>query len=231
MTKKSSLELWAEKEVELACIRAKGSSNFGEYDYGVACTQSAFKAFKSLKEDGHSGMSIMITKNILNRLIDGLPLTPIEDTNDVWDFGHEYGYGYVRYQCKRMPSLFKNIYSDGSIKYTDTNRCVCIDIQDPSNTYTTGIVDDIINEMYPITMPYYPSSNRIKVYCEDFLMDEKNGDFDYRAVLYAVLPNGNRVDINRYFDGSGDGWRQIDRDEYYQRKSLAEQKGKRSRND
>lgn len=38
-------------------------------------------------EDGHSGMSIGITKNILNRLIAGKPLTPIVDTEDIWDAG------------------------------------------------------------------------------------------------------------------------------------------------
>lgn len=43
------------------------------------------RAFESLLGDGHSGMSIGITKNILNRLIDGKPLTPIEDTEDVWN--------------------------------------------------------------------------------------------------------------------------------------------------
>lgn len=42
------------------------------------------RAFESLLGDGHSGMSIGITKNILNRLIDGKPLTPIEDTEEVW---------------------------------------------------------------------------------------------------------------------------------------------------
>ena len=35
--------------------------------------------------DGHSGFSIQITKSILNRLIDGKCLTPIEDTPDIWE--------------------------------------------------------------------------------------------------------------------------------------------------
>ena len=79
------LEKWAEKEIEIACKKENPNREEGEWDYGCACYESALKAFKSLLEDEHSGFSISITKNILNRLIDGKPLTPIEDTDDVWD--------------------------------------------------------------------------------------------------------------------------------------------------
>ena len=40
-------------------------------------------------EGKHSGFSIGITMNILNRLVQCKPLTPIEDTPDVW---HEVGF-------------------------------------------------------------------------------------------------------------------------------------------
>ena len=74
------MKSWAEKEIEIACAREKANAeDSDEWNYGVACYQSALKAFNSLCEDGHSGMSIGFTKNILNRLIDGKPLTPIED--------------------------------------------------------------------------------------------------------------------------------------------------------
>ena len=39
--------------------------------------------------------------------------------------------------------------------------------------------------MIPITMPYIPGKP-IKVYCEDFLADKKNGDFDTIDVFYAL---------------------------------------------
>ena len=76
---------WAEREVQIACKRENPDRKEGEWDYGCACYDSALKAFNSLMEDGHSGMSIEFTKQILNRLIDGKPLTPIEDTEDVWN--------------------------------------------------------------------------------------------------------------------------------------------------
>ena len=79
---------WAKKEIEIAINREKTSAEQeGDHeflDYTIACYESALKALKSLYEDEHSGMSIMITKRFLSRLIDGKPLTPIEDTPDVW---------------------------------------------------------------------------------------------------------------------------------------------------
>ena len=37
-----------------------------------------------------------------NRLIDGKPLTPIEDTDDIWNLIDNHEDGYISYQCKRM---------------------------------------------------------------------------------------------------------------------------------
>ena len=79
-----SMSDWAKKEVELAKIIEAKDLKEGEFDYGGACYDSALKAFKSLAEDGHSGMSIKLTQQILNRLIDGKPLLPIEDREDIW---------------------------------------------------------------------------------------------------------------------------------------------------
>lgn len=78
---------WAKNEVAIASKRERGDKPEGEWDYGCACYDSAMRAFESLLGDGHSGMSIGFTKNILNRLIDGKPLTPIEDTEEVWGTG------------------------------------------------------------------------------------------------------------------------------------------------
>ena len=74
---------WAKREIEIACARKRRDKSPDEWDYDCACYKSAYKAYQSLMEDGHSGMSIGFTKNILNRLIDGKPLTPVEDTPDL----------------------------------------------------------------------------------------------------------------------------------------------------
>jgi len=220
-----NLRDWAKKEVEIACKREReGSKNeeVGMWDYGCACYESALKAFNSLLEDGHSGMSIGFTKHILMRLIDNQPLTPIEDTEDVWEdrtsWMSEEETGYKRYQCKRCSALFKDVYSNGTVKYSYSDQYYCID-ESSGSTYRSGLVRGIIEEMVPITMPFMPDKP-IKVYCSDLLTDRKNGDFDTMAVYYALKPDGEKIDIYRYFkEGDSEtGWVEIDELEYHERK-------------
>ena len=224
-----NLKEWAEKEVEIACKKENPNRTEGEWDYGCSCYESALKAFKSLLEGGHSLFSIRITKHILNRLIDGKPLTPIEDTDDVWDRERiDVHDGYTSYQCKRMSSLFKQVYNDGHIEYKDVNRVIAYDIDDPDLTYHTGLPDNIVNDMYPITMPYMPYDKSFKVSLETFLTDKKHGDFDTRAILYLTKPDGEIVEVNRYFrEPESDveeeltyyGWIEISKEEYEERKA------------
>lgn len=128
------------------------------------------------------------------------------------------------YQCKRISSLFKNVYSDGTVKYNDVDRIRCVDINNPHNTYYSGLVTKIIDEMLPIALPYMPGKP-IKVYCEEFLTDEKNGDFDTVGVFYALkTENGEqkKIEINRFFKESKcceTGWIEITRIEYSERKN------------
>lgn len=76
---------WARREIEIACERERRlSEKEDDWDYGVTCYESAYKAFKSLMNDNHSGLSLSITRRILNSLINGNPLTPIEDSPDIW---------------------------------------------------------------------------------------------------------------------------------------------------
>lgn len=229
-----SLLEWAEKEIELACKHENPDRKEGEWDYGCACYESALKAFKSLLEDSHSGFSIILTKQILNRLINGKTLTPIEDTEDIWsDADHRDDYEV--YQCTRMSSLFKYTYHDGTITYRDVDRFVMIDINNPHTCWRSRLVDKVAGEMFPIIMPYMPENEPFKVYCEDILTDRKNGDFDTVAIFYTIKPDGEKVEINRYFkEGSKEGqpWTEIDYAEYADRCRMAEEllKGENNEN-
>lgn len=220
---KGTMSSWAENEIKLACKNEREDSNVkdGDWDYGCACYESALRAFRSLTKDGHSGFSIGLTQNILNRLIDGKPLTPIIDTPDAWnDISDMSGLKgeEVNYQCKRMSSLFKYVYADGTVKYSDINSHYCVDISNKS-TYHSGLVQKIIDEMYPITMPYWPAEP-IKVYCQYLLTDHKNGDFDTVGIFHLIKPDGERVEINRFFKEGGKDWDEITAEEYEQRKEL-----------
>ena len=211
-----SMKEWAKREVEIACKKENPERKEGEFDYGCACYESALKAFNSLLEDGHSGASIGFTKNILVRLIEGKPLTQIEDTDDVWNFISDEYYGVKVYQCKRMASLFKRVHPDGTVTYRDIDRVVCIDINNQTS-YRFGFVRSVIDEIHPMTMPYYPYT--IKVYCEDFLVNKENGDFDTVGILKMLLPGGDVKEINKFYKEDGIDFQEITYEEYCERKS------------
>lgn len=212
---------WADNEVKIACERERNGKPENEWDYGCACYESALKAFNSLCEDGHSGASFEITKAILNRLMDHRPLTPIEDVNDVWNLVSEQN-GNKIYQCKRMSSLFKEVTPDGKSNYSETNRCICIDINNPNSRFSNGLARKILDEMFPIEMPYFPSGT-IKIYREDFLAYEDGGDFDTIGILYFRMPDGEMVEVKRYFKEDVDcNWAEITLREYIARKEKAE---------
>lgn len=197
------------------------------WDYGRACYESALKAFNSLCEDGHSGFSIGSTKAILNRLINNKPLLPIEDTDDVWnDISDISGLKgeEVNYQCKRMPSLFKYVYADGTVEYIDVDRYHGANINCLDATYRSGLIDTVMDELYPITMPYMPADRAFKIYTEDFLVDPSKGDYDTVGILYAITPSLERVEINRYFKETEEVFDEIDKAEYDQRKEMAKKR-------
>jgi hypothetical protein len=214
-----SLDVWAEREIELACKRERGDRPETEFDYGCTCYKSAYKAFQSLMEDGHSGMSIGFTKNILNRLIDGKPLTPIEDTPDIWnDCTYGFNEGHKKtFQCKRMSSLFKYIYADGKIEYHDVDLCRCVYLDDPDVHWSNGFISKFIHDKYPISMPYSPLNKPYLVYCSEELSDPKNGDFDTLGIWYVVKPDGEKDIIEQFFKESPEGWTEISKQEYLKR--------------
>lgn len=218
---------WAKQEVKLACKFENPDWDGKEFDYGCSCYQSALKAYESLMEDGHSGTSFGFTKNILIRLLESLPLRPIEDSdfflNNNKSFWADEDLKAKNLksilQCPRMYSLFREETIDGKITYSDNNRYYCIDINNGC-TYSNGIASDILDELFPITMPYFPLSGRYKIYAEDFLLDPKNGDYDTKGFLYLETPSKERVEINRFYAEKDNETVEITEKEYNERKEL-----------
>ena len=214
---------WAAREIALACqSEREASEGTDDWDYGVACYESALRAYRSLMQDGHSGFSIQITKSILNRLIDGKCLTPIEDTEGIWNevTGEmDVKDGRREFQCKRMSSLFKTIASDGTTTYSDVGRVCGINANSPDIAFTNGLMTRLIDKLFPITMPYLPSTKKYRVFSEDFLVDHKNGDYDTIAYLYILTPNDKRIELNRYFKEEGGKMVPIEKAEYEERKT------------
>lgn len=188
---------WATREVELVKQRNNDP-------YYVACLDSALKAFKCLEEDGHSGASFGITAGILTRLMDGRPLSPITEK----DFEHPlrdcemvYGDGRKTVQCPRMFGLFREEHKDGTVTYSDNNRIVAYEESSPHSAWHNGTISRMIDEMYPITLPYY-AGEKFKVFYKEYLFDEKNGDYDTLWVKYADRTcdgKAEKIELNRFF--------------------------------
>lgn len=219
-----SMSSWAANEIAIAKKNEQKDAGDKSLDgYVNTCYDSALKAFNSLCGDGHSGMSIGFTRGILNRLILCKPLTPIEDVPEVWnlvDGGHD-GIKEL-YQCTRMTSFFKDIMDDGSIKFTDVDRTITINMGNDTSWHN-GLVSKMIDSMFPITMPYYPLTDQYVVYCEEWLDDPGRGDYDTLGIIYMIKPDGTRIDINRFYkesNSSDNPWIEIDKAEYESRKAV-----------
>lgn len=213
---------WAEQECRIACKRENPNFNFDddkEWDYGCSCYKSALKAFKSLCDDGHSGASFGFTKNILIKMMEGHPLTPITDD----DFKGRSSMCSDEYlqdaglrseiQCPRMSSLFRTETLDGKVTYRDIDRSYYVNIEEPSDTFHswTGFLD----EMFPITMPYMPKKEKFMIYSQTFLSDKRHGDFDTRAILYVITPENKKVDVGIYETEDENGkWKRITKEQY-----------------
>lgn len=221
---------WAENEVKIACEREWGDRTEEDekfdpnWDYGVECYKAALEAFEVLCNQGHSGYSIGITKDILDRLIDCKPLTPLEGTDNEWQLAFPFdnhnsdGRQVTEYQNKRYGALFKYEYSDGEVEYLDVDRAVGISNDIP---YHSGRISKYVNEKYPITFPYVPSNKPYKMIVEEFCWEEPTltGKGYYDTVCWKELidTEGVRVPINKYFAEIDGEMKEISKEQYQQR--------------
>lgn len=175
---------WAKREVELFCKN--------QDTYGKLCAESALKAFMSLSDNGHSGFSWEVTRDILVRLMDDLPLRPIEDSDfldqeGMIQVGEEYlrEFGLKSYlQCKRMPNLFRQETLDGKVTYHCTGRVLCYDEEDGKRIpFTCGDGSRLIDKMFPITMPYCPTGQKYVVMFRD------------GKPIWVKTPEGEKTDL------------------------------------
>ena len=184
---------WAKKEVELACKKENPDWDDESFDYGCACYQSALEAYKVLSSQGHSGFSWVATRDILMRLMNTQPLTPIEDTEDVWCYIATTTDGEI-YQCTRMSSLFKTVHHDGSATFSDNDRQYGI-VYGSDIAFGSGRATKCVDALFPIAMPYMPETNKYKV-----LFRSDDDDYPYTV----VKPDGEKVHVKckNTFDGT-----------------------------
>ena len=151
--------------------------------------------------------------------MEGKPLTPIEDIPEVWNLVYEDTNGTKQYQCSRMSSLFKYVAPDGKASFHDCERYYCLNVGE-NIPYSGGGASNILEEYFPITMPYNPPNGKYKITTLEFLTDRANGDFDTKAYIRITAPDGEIYEVNRYF-GEVDGeWRELTSMEFDERVRL-----------
>jgi hypothetical protein len=200
-------EEWAKNEVRIAMEKERKAADKDDgigVGYVSACYDSALKAYHSLCEDGHSGMSWGVTASILTKLLYEAPLTPIEEDEDCWGSKDSFS---GEEQCLRRFSLFRRKQKDGTYKYHD------IDLVATDYVYTDHISafgsknGDMICEMLYgelIKFPYCPSKERYRVRMIEFDNIHENGKPIY-YVIFAQKPNGERTWLNDFYSLGWDG--------------------------
>lgn len=212
---------WAENEVNIYCKKAEANDDgYGSMEYMQECAFAALDAYNLLMGQGHSVSSIVLTMSILDKLVDGKPLTWIENTDDMWEPGFESEeFGYKTFNCKRYPALYKKVYNDGKVVYSDVDRWRCYDVG-IAIPYISGIVNTALDEMFPITFPYAPHTYRVN--CETFLLNKSPSDFDHKAILNYVDADGTKIVINKYYQEFPKGWEEISYESYLDHKRISQ---------
>lgn len=209
---------WAKQEIDFLIDSErrkayKEKDNSGILDYVEGCCHSALKAYESLCEDGHSGMSFSLTADILIKLMAGQPLTPIEDVPGSWTLISDKD-GHEKYQCCRQSSLFKDVdKATGQVYYHDVSRFICYD---KGISWSNGFISRKMNELYPITFPYMPKG-KYRILAKDFAMSAAPGEFDTLEIKEVTEPDGSIKILNWYFKETDNGFEQISTKEFQER--------------
>lgn len=183
-----------------------------EKKYTFACIDSAFNVFKVFCKAHHSGLSAGITATIFQNLVDGKPLTPIQETDyfgHVWKHEEKDGTFIDEYQCARYSALFRTqrrtkeqiaANLSGAISYHDVDRVSAIDVS-TGGSFHSGAVSNYINDLFPIKFPYAPLKSEFKVYQQYYILKEptENSDFDAVHMLYYIRKGEDvKHDIDLY---------------------------------
>lgn len=217
----NDMKKWADREIELALGQEKSKCKYpGEFEYVEMCYSIASKAFNSIMDGNPSGTGVEFARHLLTKLLDGRPLTPIEDTDDIWE---ELPFGYLIpdcrcYQCNRMPSLFKFVRPDGTCWYSDSSRIKfydysCYLLGESVQVALNSLLEKLIDSEFPITMPYNANVT-CKVYITQFSFKVGDGDWDTVA-LHTVKPSNRSAEyVNRYYKRVGRELVKISKTEY-----------------
>lgn len=96
---------------------------------------------------------LLVIRNLIDRLVDELPLTSLDLEKEEWGLYGTTPYGLSMYICSRYHSLYKFVDRYGSVEYKDDDR-VIID-GDRFDSMSLVIANDIYSEDKPIDIHNY----------------------------------------------------------------------------
>ena len=176
------------REVQIALARCESMSALTRCVY-----DSALGAYAAVLQDNHSGYSWDATRSIVHRMLSELALTPVFEEDFVNLEAEEPA------TTPRQYGLFKRLKHDGSITYTDHKRVVGVDL-DTGGHFTSSLIREVVDEMFPIKLPYYtpgtPYRVYVRTYCDKGFPDDHH-DFNREWLSHVVTPSGECVTINR----------------------------------
>lgn len=158
---------WANKEAEYVAkyVTMKYGNNIPMTECYKMVVNEAVKIFNELEDLQHTEESKVMVKRFLSRLIEDKPLSPIEDSDDMWDeVGSHAGEDseVTLYINKRLRILYRrevrDIKKDVLIEktYHDPTRVTCINTIDGKEVILS-LVNDYVDEHFPIKFPYFPT--------------------------------------------------------------------------
>lgn len=222
------MKAWADNELDMAIKREKAEAAEADFDtdaeYAVRVYEAARQLIHLFDEQAHSGASAHLTKRIFNKLIDHEPLSPVTDEDDQWeeDIYIDPDSDYKEYQHIRNIGLFKRIYKDGHVEYSDIDRVLSSLKLNEEPCWHSGFVTHRLNELVPIMFPY--SAQHIKVWCDE---TESNSALlpDVIRLFNYSINGGPKIPINEYYraampdDHTDDHYIQITKEEFDRLKS------------
>ncbi len=122
--------------------------------------------------------------------------------------------------------------SDGTVKYSDVDRFVCVDMDNPRNRFYNLFMAEKAGEaeskVAKIEFPYTPPRRPIEIWCEQLLTDYTNFFHDtirIDSLRYIDPETGLHVQdrIDRCFKEEGTKMVKITRSEWDERKKLADE--------
>lgn len=157
------------REVDLAIKKENPLWDGVSFDYGINTYKSVEKTLNTLLKEEHNEISLDVAVKIINRLMNGLPLSPIvfDDFENA-----EYTYKDTQIgsqttkdikQCSRMDTLFQHIITTTDSKdiveinyeYVRVDGVLTLDVL-TGVTWHDEYGDYYIRKKHPITLPYMP---------------------------------------------------------------------------